>query len=65
MRQEDQGLAASISSNKREPLVSICVMAELLEGRIRSHVLNRKQRPTSGQAAAADEVIDMVKSYLK
>ena len=41
------------------------LMAELLEGHIRSHVLNGKQRPTSGQVAAADEVIDMVKSYLK
>jgi len=41
------------------------LMAELLEGHIRSHVLNGKQRPTSGQVAAADEVIEMVKSYLK
>jgi DNA-binding FrmR family transcriptional regulator len=41
------------------------LMAELLEGHIRSHVLNRKQKPTSQQAMAADEVIDMVKSYLK
>ena len=41
------------------------LMAELLEGHIRSHVFNGKQRPTSGQVAAADEVIDMVKSYLK
>ena len=41
------------------------LMAELLEGHIRSHVLNGKQKPTSQQVAAADEVIDMVKSYLK
>jgi DNA-binding FrmR family transcriptional regulator len=41
------------------------LMAELLEGHIRSHVLSRKQKPTSPQAVAADEVIDMVKSYLK
>jgi DNA-binding FrmR family transcriptional regulator len=41
------------------------LMAELLEGHIRSHVLNGKQRATSQQVAAADEVIDMVKSYLK
>ncbi len=41
------------------------LMAELLEGHIRSHVLSGKQRPTSGQVAAADEVIEMVKSYLK
>ena len=41
------------------------LMAELLEGHIRSHVLNGKQKPTSAQVAAADEVIAMVKSYLK
>jgi DNA-binding FrmR family transcriptional regulator len=41
------------------------LMAELLEGHIRSHVLNGKQKPTAQQAMAADEVIDMVKSYLK
>jgi len=41
------------------------LMAEMLEGHIRSHVLNGKYRPTSGQVAAADEVIAMVKSYLK
>jgi len=41
------------------------LMAELLEGHIRSHVLNGRQKPTSQQAMAADEVIEMVKSYLK
>ena len=41
------------------------LMAELLEGHIRSHVLNGRQKPTSQQVVAADEVIDMVKSYLK
>jgi FrmR/RcnR family transcriptional regulator, repressor of frmRAB operon len=41
------------------------LMAELLEGHIRSHVLHGKQEPTSRQVVAADEVINMVKSYLK
>jgi DNA-binding FrmR family transcriptional regulator len=41
------------------------LMAELLEGHIRNHVLNGKQRATSQQVSAADEVIEMVKSYLK
>jgi DNA-binding FrmR family transcriptional regulator len=41
------------------------LMAELLEGHIRSHVLNGRQKPTSDQVVAADEVIAMVKSYLK
>jgi DNA-binding FrmR family transcriptional regulator len=41
------------------------LMSELLEGHIRTHVLNGKQRPTSRQLTAADDVIDMVKSYLR
>ena len=41
------------------------LMSELLEGHIRNHVLNAKQRPTSQQVSAAKEVIDMVRSYLK
>ncbi len=41
------------------------LMAELLEGHIRSHVLNGKSKATSQQVTAADEVIEMVKSYLK
>ena len=41
------------------------LMAELLEGHISSHVLNGKHKPTPEQFAAADEVIAMVKSYLK
>jgi hypothetical protein len=36
-----------------------------VESVIRSHVLNGKHKPSSQQVVAADEVIDMVKSYLK
>jgi len=41
------------------------LIAELLEGHIRSHILNGRQKPSSQQVAATDEVIAMVKSYLK
>jgi DNA-binding FrmR family transcriptional regulator len=41
------------------------LMSELLEGHIQSHVLNGKHKPSSQQVVAADEVINMVKSYLK
>jgi len=40
------------------------LMAELLEGHVRNHVLNGK-KSSAGQALAADEVIAMVRSYLK
>jgi len=41
------------------------LMAELLEGHIRSHVIDPKRKPSPAQAAAAEEVIHMVKAYLK
>jgi DNA-binding FrmR family transcriptional regulator len=41
------------------------LMAELLEGHIRFHVIDTKQKISSEQALAADELIDIVRSYLK
>lgn len=40
------------------------LMAELLEGHIRNHVLNEK-KSNPGQVSVAEEVIDMVRTYLK
>jgi DNA-binding FrmR family transcriptional regulator len=41
------------------------LMVELLEGHVRNHVLNGRSRPTRQQAAASDEVIEIIKSYLR
>jgi DNA-binding FrmR family transcriptional regulator len=41
------------------------LMSELLEGHVRFHVLDPKRKPTSKQALAADELVEIVKSYLK
>jgi FrmR/RcnR family transcriptional regulator, repressor of frmRAB operon len=41
------------------------LMAELLEDHVRFHVLDPNRRPTSEQAVAADELVDIVKAYLK
>jgi DNA-binding FrmR family transcriptional regulator len=41
------------------------LMAELLEGHVRFHVLDQKKNPTSEQALAADELIDIIRSYLR
>ncbi len=41
------------------------LMAELLEGHIRFHVLDQKKNPTTEQALAADELIDVIRSYLR
>ncbi|MCL5044910.1 MAG: metal/formaldehyde-sensitive transcriptional repressor [Deltaproteobacteria bacterium] len=41
------------------------LMAELIEGHIRFHVLNPDERPESEQARAAQELIDVVYAFLK
>ncbi len=41
------------------------LMAEVLEGHIRFHVVDPDVNPTSEQSKASQEVIDLVKTYLK
>jgi DNA-binding FrmR family transcriptional regulator len=41
------------------------LMAELLEDHIRFHVLDPSRKTTSEQAIAADELMEIVRSYLK
>ena len=41
------------------------LMAEVIEGHIRYHVVDPDRRPTSGRARAAQELIRVVKAYLK
>ena len=41
------------------------LMAEVLEGHIRYHVVDPDRRPTSAQARATQEVIDVIRTYLK
>jgi len=41
------------------------LMAEIIEGHIRYHVVNPDQHPSTDQAKAAQELIDVVKTYLK
>ena len=41
------------------------LMAEILEGHVRFHVVNPDRRPSSSQAKAAQELIDVIKSYLR
>jgi len=41
------------------------LMAEILEGHIRSHLVDPDRHPTSEQAKASQELIDLVKTYLK
>lgn len=41
------------------------LMAELLEDHVRFHVLDPARKATSEQSVAADELIEMVRSYLR
>jgi DNA-binding FrmR family transcriptional regulator len=41
------------------------LMAEIIEGHIRFHVVNPDQRPFSERARATQELIDVVKAYLR
>ncbi len=38
---------------------------QIIEGHIRHHVVNPDENPTSEQAAAAQQLIDVIRSYLK
>ena len=41
------------------------LMAEVLEGHVRFHVVDPNRKPTTEQAEATDELIDLVNRYLK
>ncbi len=41
------------------------LMAEVIEGHVRFHVIDPDSSPTSDQAKAAQKLIDVVKTYLK
>ena len=41
------------------------LMSEVIEDHIRDHLVDPDRRPTPQQMAAAEELIDVLKSYLK
>ena len=41
------------------------LMAEVVEGHIREHMIDPDRRPTSSEARAAQELIDVVKGYVR
>jgi DNA-binding FrmR family transcriptional regulator len=41
------------------------LMAEIIEGHIRYHVVDPHREPASARAQAAQELIDVIKAYLK
>jgi DNA-binding FrmR family transcriptional regulator len=43
----------------------VALMAEVIEGHIRFHVVDPDHHPTSERAKAAQELIDVIKMYMK
>ncbi len=41
------------------------LMAEVIEDHIQSHIVDPSRKPTSEQTKAAQDLIDVIKSYLK
>lgn len=41
------------------------LMAELVEDHVRFHVIDPKLKPSSEQALAVDELVDIIRAYLK
>jgi DNA-binding FrmR family transcriptional regulator len=41
------------------------LMAEVMEGHVRHHVIDPNRKPTPEQAEAAEELIELVNRYLK
>ena len=41
------------------------LMAEVIEGHIRFHVIDPDEKPTSKQAKATQELMDVVRTYLR
>ena len=66
-----KGLEDERDCNQLLQMIAACrgamngLMAEVIEGHIRLHVVDPDHRPTSKQAAAAQQLIDVIKTYLK
>ena len=41
------------------------LMAQILDWRVREHLIDAGRKPTQAQFEAADELVDVVKAYLK
>jgi DNA-binding FrmR family transcriptional regulator len=41
------------------------LMAELLEGHVREHLIDARRKPSDAQLEAADVLVDVVRSYLR
>lgn len=67
----DRALANEEECSQTLQLIAACrgaingLMAEVIEGHIREHLVNPDTAPTPGQSQAAQELLDVVKTYLR
>jgi DNA-binding FrmR family transcriptional regulator len=67
----DRALDAEAECSDILHCISVCrgaldsLMAEVIEGHIRFHVLDPNRTPTDEQTSAAQDLIDALKTYLK
>lgn len=41
------------------------IMAEVIEGHIRTHMVDETRKPTRSETRAADELLDVLRTYIK
>ena len=65
VRSNENSIAPSscIPSRRAEALLD-SLMAEVMEGHIKLHLVDPDDHPTSAQAKAAQDLIDVIKTYL-
>jgi len=67
----ERGLESAQDCSEMLQLIAACrgaidgLMAEVIEGHIRFHVVDPARKPNSPQARAAQELIEVVRTYLK
>ena len=70
MRAIEKALDQELECSEVLQRISACrgaingLMAEVLEGHVRFHVVNPTRRPSSKQSRAAQELIEILKKYL-
>ena len=63
--EEDQACAAVLQTLVACRGAMNSLVAELMEGHVRHHVVDPDKKPTSKAAQGARELIDLLKTYLK
>jgi DNA-binding FrmR family transcriptional regulator len=67
----ERALDQEVECSETLHAISVCrgamdsLMAEVIEGHIRFHVLDPKREPTGEQSQAAQDLIDALKTYLR